>query len=73
MITETRWLLPEEIVREVREEDLLILTPYKNSVTIMLKYGTWLAQATHDGADEGGDIEILKNLCLIRFNQGEHQ
>ena len=73
MITETAWLNTAELKRAVSEIDLFILTPYKNSITIMLKYGPMLVQATHDGADEGGDIEILKNLCLIRFNQGEHQ
>jgi len=49
----------------------MILTPYKNSITIMLRHGHWLVQARHDGADEGGDIETLKTLCLFRFNQGE--
>lgn len=71
MITETKWINKREIQREVTEEELMILTPYKNSITIMLRHGHWLVQARHDGADEGGDIENLKTLCLLRFNQGE--
>ena len=71
MITETKWLDRREIQREVTEEELMVLTPYKNSITIMLRHGVWLMQARHDGADEGGDIETLKTLCLFRFNQGE--
>lgn len=70
MITFTDWAVLEA-QREVTEDDLLILTPYKNTVTIMLKYGTILVNAKHDGTDEGGDIDTLKTLCLFRFNQGE--
>jgi len=73
VITETAWLETAEIEREVGEKDLLVLTPYKNSITIMLMYGPLLVQAIHDGADESGDIETLKMLCLMRFNKGEHQ
>ena len=71
MITETSWLNRPEIKREVLEEELLVLTPYKNSITIMLRHGHWLVQARHDGTDEKGDIETLKMLCLYRYNSGE--
>jgi hypothetical protein len=71
MITETKWLDRREIQREVTEEELMVITPYKNSIMIMLRHGIWLMQARHDGTDEGGDIEALKTLCLFRFNQGE--
>lgn len=71
MITETAWLATTEIHRGLSESDLFILTPYKNSITIMFKHGPFLVQAKHDGTDERGDIETLKALCLIRFNQGE--
>lgn len=73
MITETSWTDALMIEREVLEKDLLILTPYKNSITITLKYGTVLVQAKHDGTDEGGDMETLKMLCIYRYNKGEVQ
>lgn len=62
---------PEIFQREVTEEDLMILTPYKNSISIMLRQGTHLVYARHDGTDEGGDMDTLKMLCLLRFNKGE--
>jgi hypothetical protein len=71
MITESKWQDLALVKLPVSEDDLFILTPYKNSINIMLKHGTPLVYARHDGADEGGDIENLKTLCLLRFNQGE--
>ena len=60
-----------ELVRHAVSEDrLLVLLPYKGHISIM-QDGTHLVYAKHDGADEGGDIETLKTLCLFRFNQGE--
>jgi hypothetical protein len=56
---------------EITEDSLMVLTPYKNSISIMLKQGIHLAYALHDGTDEGGDMETLKMLCLYRFNKGE--
>ena len=70
MITEMSWLDRREVKMEVLEDRLVVLTPYKNSITVMLIHGHWLVQAKHDGTDEGGDIETLKTLCLFRY-QGE--
>lgn len=70
MITHTEWMDQAAVERKVTEDDLFILTPYKNSITIMLKHGTHLVYAKHDGTDEGGDMETLKMLCLYRFNNG---
>lgn len=70
MITHTDWMDPVAIVREVGEDDLFILTPYRNTITIMLRHGTHLVHAKHDGTDERGDMETLKMLCLYRFNNG---
>jgi hypothetical protein len=72
MLIETKWQdLSLVKLPILGEGDLFILTPYKNTISIMLKHGTPLVYAKHDGADEGGDIENLKTLCLLRFNQGE--
>lgn len=70
MITETDWMDTAAVEREIREDDLFVLTPYKNSITIMLRHGTVLVHAKHDGTDEGSDMETLKMLCLYRFNNG---
>jgi len=70
VITHTDWMDPVAIVREVGEDDLFILTPYRNTITIMLRHGTHLVHAKHDGTDERGDMETLKMLCLYRFNNG---
>ena len=59
-----------EIYQPLLEEDLLVITPYSTHVVIMRRHGTWLVRADHDGADEGGDIETLKMLCLYRYNKG---
>jgi hypothetical protein len=59
------------VMRRITEDDLMVLLPYRGSISIMQKHGTHLVYAKHDGADEGGDIENLKTLCLLRFNQGE--
>jgi hypothetical protein len=53
------------------EGDLLILMPYKNSISIMTRLGTHLVFARHDGTDENGDADMLTMLCLMRFNKGE--
>lgn len=71
MLTHTDWVLNTAAIRrEVVEDDLFVLTPYKNSITIMLRHGTVLVHAKHDGTDEGSDMETLKMLCLYRFNNG---
>lgn len=71
MLTETKWQDLVLVKLPVSEDDLLILTPYKNTISIMLKHGTPLVYAAHDGTDEGGDMDTLKMLCLLRFNKGE--
>lgn len=71
MITDCKWQDLDLVKLPVSEDDLFVLTPYKNSISIMLKHGTPLVYAKHDGTDEGGDIDALKTLCLFRFNQGE--
>ena len=71
MITETKWQDLVLVKLPVSMEDLLVLTPYKNTISIMLKHGTPLVYAKHDGTDEGGDMDALKVLCLMRFNKGE--
>jgi hypothetical protein len=70
MLTGTRWQDLELVKLKITESDLLILTPYKNTISIMLRHGTPLVYAQHDGTDEGGDMENLKMLCLLRFNNG---
>jgi hypothetical protein len=70
MITQTDWALLDKATG-VRDGDLFIITPYLNTIQVMLKSGAHLVHARHDGTDERGDIETLKTLCLIRFNQGE--
>lgn len=73
MLTETKWQDLDLVKLHVDEGDLFILTPYKNTISIMLKHGTPLVYAQHDGTDEGGDMETLKMLCLYRYNKGETQ
>jgi hypothetical protein len=70
MITETDWAYVDT-TRGVNEGDLFIIAPYVNTIQITLKSGPHLVHAKHDGTDQRGDIETLKTLCLIRFNQGE--
>ena len=70
MITETNWARVHAI-RGVSEGDLFIIAPYVNTLQVTLKTGRHLVHAEHDGTDQRGDIETLKTLCLIRFNQGE--
>lgn len=70
MLTETSWMDTGVVNRELGDGDLFVLTPYKNSITIMLKHGTVLVHAKHDGTDEGADMETLKMLCLYRYNNG---
>jgi hypothetical protein len=67
------WVARREVLDALHEDELLVFTPYKEKITIMRKHGTWLVQANHDGTDGRGDIEILKALCLLRYNhpQGE--
>ena len=69
MLIETKWQDLELVKLPVSEGDLFILTPYKNTISIMLKHGTPLVYAKHDGTDEGGDMDALKVLCLMRFNK----
>lgn len=71
MLTETSWMDPEIVRSEVTEENLMILTPYKNSISIMLRHGTHLVYALHDGTDEQGDMDALIALCIMRYNKGE--
>jgi hypothetical protein len=71
MLIETKWQDLELVKLRIDDSDLLILTPYKNTISIMLKHGTPLVYAKHDGTDEGGDMDALKMLCLLRFNKGE--
>ena len=71
MITECKWQDLELVKLHISMDDLFILTPYKNTISIMLKHGTPLVYAKHDGTDEGGDMDALKVLCLMRFNKGE--
>ena len=71
MITECKWM-DVEAVGEVRADDVLLLMPYKDSISIMTRSGTHLVYARHDGADESGDADALIMLCLYRFNKGEH-
>ena len=70
MITNTNWMDTSFVERAVAEKDLMVLTPYKNAISIMLKHGTNLVFARHDGTDEKGDIEMLKILCLYRYSGG---
>ncbi len=71
MITETTWGESVEHTRPLTsEEDIWVLTPYKNSITLMRKHGGLLVVAKHDGLDEKGDIEMLKMLCLYRYSGG---
>ena len=70
MITECDWI-DEREYPFLREEDIMVITPRRNNITLMRKHGGFLVVAIHDGTDEGGDIENLKTLCLLRFNQGE--
>jgi hypothetical protein len=71
MITEVDWSDVGTVRGVSKEADLFVLTPRANSIHITHRYGGCYVTARHDGADEGGDIETLKTLCLIRFNQGE--
>jgi hypothetical protein len=71
MLIETEWQDRVLVKLPVSENDLVVLTPYKNTINIMLKHGTPLVYAKHDGTDEGGDMDALKVLCLMRFNKGE--
>jgi hypothetical protein len=71
MITDTAWTSRREYILPIREEDLLVVTPYRTHVVIMRRHGPWLVRADHDGTDEKGDIEALKMLCLYRYNSGE--
>jgi hypothetical protein len=71
MITETDWAYADIKRGVVRESDLFSIAPYANTIHITLKSGPHLVHAKHDGTDQRGDIETLKTLCLIRFNQGE--
>lgn len=73
MLIETKWQDLDLVKLRVDEGDLFILTPYKNTISIMLKHGTPLVYAKHDGTDEGADMETLKMLCLYRYNKGETQ
>lgn len=73
MLIATDWMDTGAVNREMGESDLFVLAPYKNSITIMLKHGTVLVHAKHDGTDEGADMETLKMLCLYRYNKGETQ
>ena len=71
MITETTWGESVEHTRPLTsEEDIMVLTPYKNQVTLMRRHGSLLVVAKHDGTDEKGDIEMLKMLCLYRYSGG---
>lgn len=72
MIVECKWQdLSLVKLPILGEGDLLILMPYTNTISIMLRHGTPLVYAKHDGTDEGGDLDTLKTLCLMRFNKGE--
>jgi hypothetical protein len=71
MLTETKWQDLVLVKLPVSMEDLLVLMPYTNTISIMLRHGTPLVYAKHDGTDEGGDLDTLKTLCLMRFNKGE--
>lgn len=74
MLIETKWQdLSLVKLPILGDEDLFILTPYKNTISIMLKHGTPLVYAKHDGTDERGDMDALTTLCLMRFNKGEVQ
>ncbi len=70
MITETTWVESGEHRRPLKEDEIMVLTPYKNQATLMRKHGGLLVVAKHDGLDEKGDIEMLKMLCLYRYSGG---
>lgn len=66
----TSWLALGEDPRPLTEDEIMVLTPYPKNITLMRKHGSFLVQATHDGTDEKGDIEMLKMLCLYRYSGG---
>jgi hypothetical protein len=69
-LVNTSWVDVAEHKRPLTEDDIMVLTPYRESITLLRKHGGMLVQAIHDGTDEKGDIEMLKMLCLYRFNNG---
>lgn len=71
-LLEQYWVEAAEVRDLESEEDIFVLTPYRKSITLMRKYGGMLVQATHDGTDEKGDIEMLKMLCLYRYTGGKN-
>jgi len=70
VITETTWVESGEHPRPLKEYEIMVLSPYKNQVTLMRRHGSLLVVARHDGTDEKGDIEMLKMLCLYRYSGG---
>lgn len=64
----TEWRDAEQVRALESEKDIVVLTPYPTTITLIRRYGSVLVTASHDGTDEAGDAEMLKMLCLYRFN-----
>ena len=67
-LLEQSWVEAADVRALESEDDIFVLTPYKRAITLIRKHGGMLVQATHDGTDEKGDIEMLKMLCLYRYS-----